>query len=133
MELIRELREIVELFIRSGPISYCNSHEAEIVKPAKQADHAGDVIRLIWPLVTLIHNRLFGVCFSSSMRQIYLPGAPGWHSGKLWKSLGSLELRTAIRLITASFLSFRTNNLHPGCRHAPKQNHGTEGAEEKNR
>jgi len=29
MELIRELREIVELFIRSGQSADCNSHEAE--------------------------------------------------------------------------------------------------------
>src|ERR1700686_2984418 len=57
MELIRELREIVDLMIRSGPISDCNSHEAEIVKPAKQADHAGDVLRIdLAPCKTLIHD-----------------------------------------------------------------------------
>src|SRR5438309_12126357 len=58
MELIRELREIVDLAIPSTPITNGNSHETEIVKPAKQADHAGDALRIdLAPCKPLIHDR----------------------------------------------------------------------------
>src|SRR5260370_18430678 len=58
MELIRELREIVDLVIPTSPISNGHSHETEIVKPAKQADHAGDILRIdLAPCKPLIYYR----------------------------------------------------------------------------
>src|SRR5256885_7741386 len=64
MEPIRKLREIVDLLIRCGPISDGHSHEAEIVKPAKHADHAGDIIRIdLAPCKPLIHDGHIGSVF----------------------------------------------------------------------
>ena len=64
MELVCELREIVDLVIRSGPISNGNTHEAEIVKPAKQADHAGDILRIdLAPCKPLIYDRHIWIGF----------------------------------------------------------------------
>src|SRR2546430_16965859 len=46
MEPIRELGEIIDLFIPRRPINDRNPHEGEVVKPAEQADHPGDIIRM---------------------------------------------------------------------------------------
>src|SRR6266481_1903371 len=134
MELIRELREIVELFIRSGPISYCNSHEAEIAKPAKQADHAGDVIRIdLAPCKPLIHNRhIWSVFFKLDAGKFISQGRPDGIQVSLEVRLGA---RAGVLHQTDNrfLLSFRPIIFTLDVGTHRRQNHGTEGAEEKNK
>src|SRR6266480_3165969 len=97
MELIRELREVVELLIRSGPINDCNSHEAEIVKPAKHADHAGDIIGIdLAPCKPLIHDRhIWSVFFKLDAGKFISKGRPDGIQVSFEVPLGNSSWRTA--------------------------------------
>src|ERR1700719_3441244 len=101
MELICELREIVDLMIRSGPISDGNSHEAEIVKPAKQADHAGDVIRIDLALCKpLIHDRhIWSVFFKLDAGKLISQGRPD-----------GIQVSLEVRLGTRASVLYQTDN-----------------------
>ena len=134
MEPIRKLREIVNLLIRCGPISDCNSHEAEIVKPAKHADHAGDIIRIdLAPCKPLIHNRHIGsVFFKLDTGKFISKGRPDGIQVSLEVRLGT---RAGVLHQTDNrfFLSFRPIIFTLDVGTNRRQNHGTEGAEEKDK
>src|ERR1700682_4120698 len=134
MELIRELREIVELMIRSGPISDCNSHEAEIVKPAKQADHAGDVLRIdLAPCKTLIHDgHIWSGFFKLDAGKFISKGRPDGVQVSLEVRLGT-RVSVLHQADNRFFLSFRPIIFTLDVGAHRRQNHGAEGAEEKNK
>src|SRR2546430_276119 len=134
MELIRELREFVDLLIRSGPISDCNPHEAEVVKPAKQADHAGDIIRIeLAPCKSLIHDRhIWSGFFEFDTGELISKGGPDGIEVRLEVCLGT-RAGVLHQTYNCFFLSFRPIIFTLNVGTHRRQNHGTEGAEEKNK
>src|ERR1700730_7214969 len=134
MELVCELREIVDLVIRSGPISNGNTHEAEIVKPAKQAVHAGDILRIdLAPCKPLIYDRHIWIgFFKLDAGKFISEGRPDGIQVSLEVRLGT---RAGVLHQTDHrfFLSFRPIIFALDVGPHRRQNHGLEGPEEKNR
>src|SRR5437016_1761838 len=134
MELIRELGEVVDLLIRSGPISDSNSHEAEVVKPAKQADHAGDIIRIdLAPCKSLMHDgHIWSGLFELDASKFISKRRPDGIQVCLEVRLGT---RTSVLDQTDNrlFLSFRPIIFALDVGTHGRQNHGSEGAEKKNK
>src|SRR5229473_3747406 len=134
MELIRELREIVDLVIPSSPISNGHSHETEIVKPAKQADHAGDILRIdLAPCKPLIYDRhIWSGFFKLDAGKFISQGRPDGIQVRLEVRLGT-RVSVLHQANNRFFLSFRPIILTLDVGAHRRQNHGTEGAEEKNK
>ena len=134
MELIRELGEIIDLFIPRRPINDRNPHEGEVVKPAEQADHPGDIISMdLTSGKPLIHDgHVWSGFFKFDTSKFFSQGRPNGIQVGLEVRLGT---RTGVLHQTDNrfLLSFRPIIFTLGVGPYGRQDHGSEGAEEKNK